>query len=80
MTLDIPDILSGAAFIGTGVAGWFLRELWDTVKRLQSDQRSIEHDLHTHFARKDDLRDAFNDLLTALRRIEDKLDGKVDKP
>jgi hypothetical protein len=63
----------------SGGAGWFLRELWGAVAALKKDLHLLENDVRTNFARRDDVRDAFKDLMDAVIRIEAKLDGKADK-
>ena len=65
--------------VGSGGIGWFMRQIWDAVDSLKRDLHGLESDIRTNFARRDDVRDAFKDLMDAMIRIEAKLDGKVDK-
>lgn len=39
----------------------------------------IRETLPTHYVRRDDFKDLGDNIFSALRRIEDKLDNKVDK-
>jgi hypothetical protein len=64
--------------VGT-VGGWVLREVWGAVDKLRNDLQSLQSSIADKYARKDDVRAMAEDVMTFLRRIEDKLDGKVDK-
>jgi hypothetical protein len=64
--------------VGT-VGGWLLREVWGAVDKLRNDLQSLQSSIADKYARKDDVRAMAEDVMTFLRRIEDKLDGKVDK-
>lgn len=73
------DIAIGLLVVVSGGGGWFLRQIWDAVTELKRDLHILETDMRTNFARRDDVREAFQDLLAAIRRIEVKLDTKVDR-
>ena len=44
-TQTLVDLALGSVL---AVIGWFARQLWDAVKRLQEDIHKIEVDLPTH--------------------------------
>jgi hypothetical protein len=73
------DVAIGLLTVGAGGVGWFLRQLWDAVTELKKDLHILENDVRTNFARRDDVRDAFKDLMDAILRLELKIDSKVDK-
>lgn len=73
--MNWQELSIGLLGIISAAGGWFLRQLWDAVTKLKDDMRSLESDLRTNFARRDDMREMFNDLLAAIRRVEDRLDG-----
>ncbi len=73
------DIAIGLLTIVSGGAGWILRQIWDAVNVLKRDLHSLETDMRTHFARRDDVREMFQQLLSEVRSIGTKLDGKADK-
>lgn len=60
--------------------GAVLKTLWDATQQLAKDLKALEKDLSSTYVRRDDLSEWKDEMLTMLRRIEDKLDGKVDKP
>jgi hypothetical protein len=69
------------------VFGWLLKTVFDRLRRLEeADSRLAEKvgelavALPTHYVTKPDHNRALNDIFNALRRIEEKLDGKADKP
>jgi len=64
---------------GFAVLGWMARELYGMVKELKNDLVKLKEQLNDHYVRKDDFKDVKDMLMDILRRIEAKLDGKVDK-
>jgi septal ring factor EnvC (AmiA/AmiB activator) len=68
------------------VCGWVLKSVHEAVHTLTQDLKALEKEVPEKYARKDDLRLMLadiksdqNDIKSALIRIEEKLDGKVDK-
>lgn len=59
--------------------GWWLRMTWEAQKDLRRDLSEIERALPETYIRRDDFRDAVKSINETLLRIENKLDGKVDK-
>lgn len=52
----------------------------NTCASLQLAISLVRETLPTHYVRRDDFKDLGDNIFSALRRIEDKLDKKVDKP
>jgi len=77
--IDI-DLLKIIVAAGFAVGGWFAREMWSAVNELKKDLIGIRELMHNHFVRKDDFKEFKESLMDILRRIEGKLDNKVDKP
>jgi hypothetical protein len=61
------------------LAGWFLRIVWDSIKRLQQDQATLERHVNETYVRRDDYRDDMAEMKLMLRQIISKLDDKQDK-
>lgn len=76
MDQTVINILGGAAM---AVAGWFMRVLWDADKELRADLSRLREELPKTYAEKVDLIKGFDRVFEKLDRIEEKLDGKVDK-
>lgn len=69
-----------------GLIGFLLNTVWQAVKDLQKADKEltskvaeIEVLVAGAYVKKDDLEKLSNAIFTKLDRIEDKLDGKVDK-
>jgi len=77
--MDWQIIFNIGCGIALSVAGWFARELWDSVQALKRDVQKIEVDLPMNYVRKIDLEVRFDKLEATLQRILDKLDQKADK-
>lgn len=83
LTLAFNIAISVIAFLG----GWLLKTLFERITALEDVDRSIASELAelrvelpSHYVRKDEFRQLGDSIFEALRRIEDKLDRKVDKP
>lgn len=61
------------------LAGWFLRIIWDSIRRLQDDMNTLERHVSETYVRRDDYRDDMVELKAMLRQIMSKLDDKQDK-
>jgi hypothetical protein len=77
--MEWRDIAIGLMGVGGTVLGWLLREVWGAVDKLRTDLQSLQSSIADKYARKDDVQVMAENIMTFLRRIEDKLDGKVDK-
>ena len=75
----MQELFNIAIPIICGVLGWFCRELWTAVQDLKQDLAKLRAELPAHYVTKDDFNDRWYEVLKSLHRIEDKLDGKVDK-
>lgn len=53
----------GAAF------GWILKVIWDAIRDLKMDLRSIEKDLPEVYVRKDDFREAMQEIKMEMREM-----------
>jgi hypothetical protein len=61
------------------VIGWLARELWTSVKLLQSDLTSLSVELPKTYVTRDDYRSDLKEIKDMLGKIFDRLDGKADK-
>ncbi len=78
-------ILSGVSVLG----GWILKVIWDSIREMRQELRTIDTKMHNDFVRRDDFKEAvkeikedvkqgFNKVDQALTRLELKLDNKAD--
>ena len=78
--MDGQSIFNAVITIGSAAGGWFLKTIWDSVRYLKSEIRSLSLEMHQDFARRDDFKEAIKEIKDMLVRIFDKLDDKADKP
>jgi hypothetical protein len=86
MSIEGQTIFNIAVGAVNLLAGWMLKMFYDSIRDLRSaqvgllaDQRELERQISANYARRDDVKGMFDDLLAAIRRVEDKLDNKADK-
>ena len=70
------NLIGGAILVAVG---WWCKEIWNSVKSLAKDVKSIEVDLPTNYVSKADIDARLDKIDMVLERIFDKLDAKVDK-
>lgn len=69
------------------ILGYFVHDLNTSIKELKSGERevmrqiaNIRAELPLHYVRSDHLEKQMDAIFQMLRRIEDKVDNKVDRP
>jgi hypothetical protein len=70
------NLVGGAILVAIG---WWCKEIWDSVKTLKDDLKSIEVDLPKNYVSKSEINSRLDKIDNVLERIFDKLDEKVDK-
>ena len=77
--MDMQEVINVDIGIALSAVGWFARQMWDAVQELKRDLSDLEVKLPTHYIRKDEFSERWVEVLSSLRRIENKLDTKMDK-
>ena len=77
--MDSQSLINSGLGLSCTVIGWFARELWTSVKMLQSDLTRLSVELPKTYVTRDDYRSDLKEIRDLLGRIFDKLDGKVDR-
>jgi len=72
----IINIIMGFVLV---LVGWFMRVMWDSIKRLQSDMAELERHASETYVRRDDYRDDMAEVKSMLRQIFEILNSKVDR-
>ncbi len=76
--------------VSGALGGWTLKVIWDAIKTLDSDIKSMGSKLHGEFVRRDDFRETTaelkSDMKDGFKRIEEmmgaifkRLEAKADK-
>lgn len=73
--MEIRDLFLALLALSSGVLGWFLRTLYDTIEALKKELWAHKEDVAKTYATKLDLIRFENKLDTILNKI----DGKADK-
>ena len=76
MTQDLVNIVIGVA--GTAM-GWMLKVVWDSIRLLQDEMKSLERVIHTKYVTKDDYKDDIREVKDMLNAIFKRLEQKADK-
>mgnify|MGYP000311613480 FL=1 len=77
--MNLFEILTMVLGAAMSVLGWFARQLFGDVKDLSKTISILKESLPKEYVLKDDFSKFRTELFDVLHRIENKLDGKVDK-
>jgi hypothetical protein len=77
--MEVRDFVMGVIGLFGTILGWLLHVVWNSVDTLRKDHQTFQTYIADTYARKNDVQSMAENIMTFLRRIEDKLDGKVDK-
>jgi chromosome segregation ATPase len=84
--MDWQNLINIGGGTALAVAGWFARQLWDSVKELKADIASLRLHVSETYTKKSELETIeaqmekrFDRLEQMIARLYDKIDGKVDK-
>lgn len=59
--------------------GWFLKELWSAVQSLKIEVHDIRTHLAENYMHKDDFSNRWEDILSSVHRLENKIDRLIEK-
>lgn len=62
------------------IVGWFVKEVHSVMKEQRRDFEAHKVEVAKEYVTRSHLDGTLGDIKDTLRRIEDKLDGKADKP
>ena len=80
MTMEWQPWLLLALSLSTGVTGWWLREMWDSMKKMRADLEALREKIADTYIRRESLMDILRPVQDQLNRIEAALTHKMDKP
>ena len=71
--MDPQMLFNLAAGLVVGGIGWFARQIWDAVQKLQIDLHSLEVDLPKTYVSKTEYGEDFKEIKEICRQIFEKL-------
>jgi hypothetical protein len=80
------NIFNWVIGISGALMGWVLKVIWDSLRDLKNDLKEITTNIHREYVRKDDFRDAMQDIKADMREIKEligaifkRLENKADR-
>ena len=84
--MDWQNVINVGGGTALAVAGWFARQLWDSVKELKADIADLRLHMSETYVKKSevetlrgDMDKRFDRLEQMIARLYDKIDAKADK-
>lgn len=84
--MDVAQAIDWAFKIAIAVGGWFVKVLFDKFNSLESADKELAKavndmriELPTHYVHKEEFKQMGDNIFGALRRIEDKLERRIDE-
>ena len=85
--MDATLFLQSALLLIQFLFGWLVKALFDRIKSLENRDANLTEKISelavampTQYVAKNEFQKMGDDIFAALRRIEDKIDTKADKP
>lgn len=75
----MEEILKYAAYIISGIIGWFVKTLWIAQKELREDMKKIELNLAENYTKRVDFRDVVGKLEEKMKETTQPLYQKLDR-
>lgn len=86
MTVDFQVLFNVAVGLAGFLGGWLLKVMWEAIKEMQQSDKDLADKVNRidvlvagQYVPRSEYIGFQKDITQALRRIEDKLDAKVDK-
>lgn len=77
--MSLEQMFIGLLTIGSGILGWFARELYSATQKLRQDLSALEVQISRDYVRYDRLQDALKPIIDGIHEIKDTLKSKADK-
>lgn len=88
--MESQVVFNVAVAISGFLGGWVLKVIWDAIKQLDVDVKSLGREVHNDFVKREDFREATQDIKHDMRagfaevksllgEVFSKLDSKADK-
>lgn len=88
--METQAVFNIAVAIAGFLGGWVLKVIWDAIKQLDVDVKSLGREVHNDFVKREDFREATQDIKHDMRagfaevksligEVFSKLDNKADK-
>lgn len=88
--METQAVFNIAVAVSGFLGGWVLKVIWDAIKQLDVDVKSLGREVHNDFVKREDFKESTQDLKNDMRhgfqRMEEmigavfkRLENKVDK-
>ena len=77
--MDNQTIVNIILGILVSIVGWFAREIWASLKVLDTDINRVRQEMPVNYILRETYRDDVKEIKEMLRLIFDRLEHKVDK-
>lgn len=70
-------IFNWAVGAAGALGGWILKVIWDAIVELKKDLRQMDTKMHEDFVRRDDFKEAVNEIKTDMKDGFNKMDNTL---
>lgn len=78
--IEIPQaLINWALGVAAALMGWWGRQIWDSQKELARTIAALELKIAENYAPNAHLQNLKDEIFVVLRRIEDKLEKRLDR-
>jgi len=77
--MDLQTLINTVLPLICVAIGWFCKELWTAVQELKQDVFQLRSHLAENYVHKSDFADRWEDILSSVHRLENKIDRLIEK-
>lgn len=75
--MDSQSVFDWIIGVGGAIVGWMLKILWEAIKDVRTDIKTLDRQMHDDFVRRDDFKDAVRDIKGDMHAGFSKVDATL---
>lgn len=72
--MDSQSVFDWIIGVGGAIVGWMLKILWEAIKDVRGDIRTLDKQMHDDFVRRDDFKESVREIKDDMRAGFSKVD------
>lgn len=75
--METQAVFNIAVAIAGFLGGWVLKVIWEAIKQLDADVKSLGREVHNDFVKRDDFKESTQELKSDMRHGFDRLEELI---
>ena len=75
--MESQNVFDWLVGVGGAVVGWMLKMIWEAIRDMRGEIKDLDKQMHDDFVRRDDFKDAIQEIKTDMRAGFNKVDATL---